>query len=110
MSEFEEFNATLQSLGEDDVRTKLAQGVYANKRKSWAENWLRAKEASHAAETEAAALSLAGEGNVTAREANNIAKENLKAVKSARNAAWAAAIAAIIAAACAVITSLQSKP
>jgi len=110
MSEFEEFTKSLETLGEDDVRAKLSQGVWANRRKSWANDWLRANEASRAEEKEAATLSLAEEGNTAAREANKIARDNLRAVKSAKNAAWAAAVAAIIAAVCAVITYLQSKP
>jgi len=37
MSELEELIATLESLGEDDVRAKFSQGAWANRRKSWVE-------------------------------------------------------------------------
>ena len=110
MSDFEELITNLESLGEDDVRTKLSQGVWANRRKSWVEDWLRTKEGSRAAEREAVALSLTAEGNTTAREANKIGQDNLQAVKSAKNAAWVAAIAAIVAAICAIVTYIQAKP
>lgn len=110
MSEFEELITTLESLGEDDVRAKLSQGAWANRRKLWVEDWLRTKEGSRAAERDAVVLSLAAEGNTTAREANKIAQDNLHAVKSAKNAAWVAAIAAIVAVLCAVVTYIQAKP
>ena len=109
MSEYQEFIANLESIGEKEVRAKVSQGIWANRRLNWAKEWLTGKESERAEATEAANLNLTTEGNTTAQEANRIAKENLRAVNSAKNAAWTASIAAIIAAICAVFAFLQIK-
>jgi hypothetical protein len=110
VNDFEELIAMLESQGVAEVRARLSQGVWANRRKSWVEDWLRKKEGEHEAEGKAEALLIAMEGNITAQEANKIAQDNLHAMKSAKNAAWIAAIAAIVAALCAVVTYIPAKP
>lgn len=40
MPEYDGFIASLEALGEPEVRSKLSQGVWASKRKQWADDWL----------------------------------------------------------------------
>lgn len=103
MGDYDEFIASLTSLGEAEVSTKLAQGVWANRRKFWAEGWLQARAAKRDAGNTKVGLE-------TAQEANAIAAANLKASRSSKNAAWVAAIAAIVAAICAIVAIVYSKP
>ncbi len=98
MSEFKDFNASLEALGEAEVREGLAQGIWANKRRSWAEHWLYSREAERAAHHQEAEFALATEDSATGKEANEIAKASLEAARMSKNAAWVAAAAAIIAA------------
>ena len=81
----EQFFAELDSLGEDDVRTRVVVGHYGrgNKKLQLAEEWLRLREQSRIDESN---------------------REQRKTARSAKNAAWVAAIAAIIAAIAAVIS------
>lgn len=72
MSEFEEFTEGLASLGEEDVRRKLSQGVWANRRKTWAQNWLDNLAALQADRRAEKALALSEEANGIARNAKNI--------------------------------------
>lgn len=96
MGEYEEFVENLSALGETEVRSKLAQGVWANKHRSWADSWLRDAQASRVAEIAAAGVN-------AAKEANAIARKSVAAARSSRIAAWVAAWAAIAAAAVAVV-------
>jgi hypothetical protein len=109
MSEFEDFTASLALLGEAEVRKKLAQSVWANKRKSWAEHWLQSKEAEQVAHNQAATLLQGTEDSAIAKKANEIAQDNLAATRSAKNAAWVAAVAAIIAAVFAALAYVFAK-
>jgi hypothetical protein len=90
--------ASLNDLGEDKVRERLATHVYGKvgDKRALVEEWLRRKdqERVEAAQARKSASSL---------EANRIAR-------SAKNAAWIAAIVAIIAAICAVIAITVHVP
>ena len=102
MSDYHEFIAILIELGEAKVRVNLADGLWANRRKSWAEQWLRGEELKLDVATKVAGVS-------SAREANVIAQLSLNAARSAKNAAWVAALAAVIAAVVAVLVYLGVK-
>jgi hypothetical protein len=102
MGDYELFIASLASLGEVEVGAKLAQGVWANEHKSWAEQWLRAKVAEREAENAMASIA-------TAREANVIAASNARSARSAKSAAWVAALAAVVAEICAVLVIAAHK-
>ena len=110
MNEYEDFIASLAALGEAEVRTKVAQGVWANKRKFWAEGWLRSKETEQAGYNQATALALAADDTAAAKKANEIAQSNLEATRSEKNAAWVAALAAVVAAIFAALAYVFSKP
>lgn len=103
MGDYEQFVASLASLGEAEVSTKLAQGVWANRHKDWAVAWLRARAAERDSSNTKSALE-------TAQEANTIAAANLRASRSSKNAAWVAAIAAVVAAICAVVAIVYAGP
>lgn len=104
MSEFEEFTKTLASLGEEEVRQKLSQGVWANRRKTWAQDWLANQDASrenHIAEQE---LGLS-------RDANEIARSALDVSRSARLISIIAiVVSAVTAIVVAVIQFFSQKP
>ena len=70
MTEFEDFTATLKSLGVIEVCAMLSQGVWANRRKSWATDWLQQEERSAASGQVAAGLSIAAQDASSSREAN----------------------------------------
>jgi len=61
MSDYQEFIAGLVELGEAEVRAGLAQGIWANRRKSWAEQWLRDQEFKLDVAAKAAGISSARE-------------------------------------------------
>ena len=88
MSEFEDFINTLASLGEQEVREKLSQGVWANRRKSWAEDWIRDLDVSRVNTRAEVELALS-------REANEIAKSSLTVARSAKNISLAAIVISI---------------
>lgn len=84
----EDFLASLDALGEDQVRFNIERQVYGDERREksvLAREWLRQHEESRNSASSSASLRVA---------------------RSAKNAAWIAAIAAIIAAICAVIALL----
>jgi hypothetical protein len=85
------FFAELEQLGEDEVRARVASGIYSSisPKKGLAEDWLLRKRQSREAEAE------------RRRDASN--SEQMCIARSAKNAAWTAATAAIIAAICAVV-------
>ena len=43
MSEYDDFVASLEALGEPEVKSKFSQGVWASKRKQWVECCRRPK-------------------------------------------------------------------
>lgn len=90
MSEYDEFIASLQVLGESDVRSKLSQGVWASKRKQWVEDWLSQAESSRQEIKDETALSIS-------KEANSIAKSALRVSKFALISAVVAAILGVVA-------------
>lgn len=96
MSEFEEFTETLASLGEEEVRRKLSQGVWANRRKIWAQDWLNNLDASRADRREEKDLALS-------QEANEIARSALKVSQSAKTISI---IAMILSAAIGIIVAV----
>ena len=110
MTEFDDFTEKLEAHGARDVRAKLTQGVWANRRKAWAEKWLAHGASDEANCKSATALSLAADGNATAKAANTIAEDALRAARSSKNAAWVATFAAVIAAGFAIFAYFQAKP
>jgi len=103
MGTYDEFVATLASLGETEVRARLAQGVWASRHKTWAEQWLHAKGVEQDRRNQGATIS-------SAQDANATSQASLKVARSARNAAWVAACAAVVAAVVAVLVYVASKP
>ena len=104
MSEFEEFEQNLASLGEDEVRRKLSQGVWANRRKTWAQNWLANVEASRA-------TSHAEQDLALSREANEIARSALEISRSAKVISVVAIVVSTLTAiAVAIIQLVAQKP
>ena len=83
----------LENTGEPQVRIKLAQGVYGEKKIPIVYEWLRIKDEER--------INLSSSCNKAA------ALEQLRIASSARNAAWIAAIAAIIAAATAIFVVVK---
>jgi hypothetical protein len=69
MNEYDEFISSLESLGEEQTRLKLSQGIWANRRRKWAEDWLSQQQASRASNREEDHLHLAREANKIARAA-----------------------------------------
>ena len=102
MSDYHEFIAGLVELGEAKVRANLAQGIWANRRKSWAERWLHDEELKLSAATKVAGVS-------SAREANAIAQSSLNTARSAKTAAWVAALSVVIAAVVALLVYFGIK-
>ena len=98
MSEFDEFIASLSTLGVDEVRSRLSRGSWANRRKSWAQDWLSAQGSARVDTREEETLAIA-------KEANRIASE--QATAAARSARWAMYAAIIAAIAAAIATKDQ---
>jgi Na+(H+)/acetate symporter ActP len=96
-TEFEEFTNKFMTLGENEVRKKLLQNVYAGKHKDWAEAWLKSEEQKRTSVSEGRAEAREEEALAIAREANEIAR-------SARTVSLVAAGAAIVAAVAAIVT------
>lgn len=76
MSEYDEFNKSLESYGESEVRAKLSQGAWASKRKGWAEDWLQNRESLRMADRDERGLILSEEANRIARSALDVAKKS----------------------------------
>ena len=85
MSEYDDFVASLEALGEPEVKSKFSQGVWASKRKQWVEDWLSKNEGVRQEARDEMALSIS-------KDANSIAKSALRVSKFALVAAIAAAI------------------
>ncbi len=83
-----EFWQKLEQDGEEVVRRRLAEGVYAKKKRDLAEEWLRKRD----------------------RDQDQKRHDEIAAVaKSAKLAAWVAAIAAILSAIAAILAYLFAK-
>ena len=107
------FFSTLESIGETEVRVKLAQAVWSEHRKvALVKEWLARKSDERASEASAKrdereekTLSIAKDALAIAEESNRIASEELaaaqasasSAVEQARWARWAAIIAMVAA-------------
>ena len=103
MQDYEKFIENLDLLGETAVRSKLAQGIWCNKRKIWAESWIKEKSVAN--------ISVNNKiQQETAIEANIIAESSLSAARSAKNAAWIAALAAVVAAISTIIFAVHPWP
>jgi hypothetical protein len=100
MAEYDEFIASLELLGEPEVRSQLSQGVWASRRKQWAEDWLSHTENSRQEARDEIALSISKEANSTAKSALRISKIAL----------FAAIAAAILGAAATLIAAFIGKP
>lgn len=96
MSEFKEFTETLVSLGEEEVRRKLSQGVWANRRKEWAQNWIANLDSSLADNRAERDIALS-------KEANEIARASLGVARSAKTISI---VAMILSAAVAIAVAL----
>lgn len=85
-----QFWAELDTAGEHVVRERVIGKVYGagNSKLALAEEWLRVREVARA--------------DAQAQAAHNVALENLRTAKSAKNAAWVAAASAVVA----IISSL----
>ena len=103
MSEYEDFIASLEALGEPEVRSKLSQGVWASRRKQWADDWLSKSEGARQEVRDELALSIS-------KEANSIAKSALRVSKFAFVAAIAAAILGAAATLIAAFVSRSPSP
>lgn len=103
-----EFWATLDAVGEDQVRINLIKKIYGDHgaKRELVLEWLRRKEESRALEASAKGdareeetLSIAKDALAIAKDANRIASEDLSAARlNARWAMWAAIIATVAAA------------
>jgi len=103
MSEFEEFTESLVSLGEDEVRRKLSQGVWANRRKSWAQEWIENLEVLRADGRAERDIALS-------KEANEIARSSLGVARSAKTISIIAMIlSAVVAIGVAVVQIMGQK-
>ncbi len=100
MPEYEDFIASLEALGEAEVKSKLSQGVWASRRKQWVEDWLVGNEASRQEARDEMALSLS-------KEANAISKSALRISRAAIVVAIAAAILGTVAT---IIAAFVSRP
>lgn len=104
MDEFEQFTETLAALGEEEVRQKLSQGVWANRRKTWAQDWINNLEASRNNDRAEKNLALSA-------EANDIARSALGVARAAKTISIVAIIvSALVAIAVAVIQFAGQKP
>ena len=95
-SEFDKFIQNLASLGEEEVRRKLSQDVWANRHKTWTQNWLTDLESSRTSQRTEKELALA-------EEANEIARSALKVSHSAKTISI---IAILLSAAVAIIVAV----
>ena len=103
MSEFEEFTESLTSLGEEEVRRKLSQGVWANRRKTWAQEWIANLDISRADGRAERDIALS-------REANEIARSSLDIARSAKTISIIAMIlSAAVAIGVAVVQIIAQK-
>ena len=96
MDEFETFIETLAALGEEEVRQKLSQGVWANRRKTWAQDWINNLDTSRAHDRAEEDLALSADANEIARSALGVA----------RNAKTISIVAMILSAAVAIIVAV----
>ena len=104
MDEFKEFIETLATLGEEEVRQKLSQGVWANRRKTLAQDWLSDLEASRTNDR-------AERGLAQSAEANDIARSALGVARSAKTISIVAIIvSALVAIVVAVLQFIGQKP
>ena len=72
----EELWPTLESLGEAEVRKRLAQGVYGEQKIPVIREWLATKEAAKQDNRESQSLNLAEEANSIAAKANSISRQS----------------------------------
>jgi len=72
----EELWPTLESLGEAEVRKRLAQGVYGEQKTPVIQEWLATKERATQENREGQSLNLAQEANSIAAEANSISRRS----------------------------------
>lgn len=104
MEEFDEFIEKLAALGEEEVRRKFSQGVWANRRKTWAQDWLSKLEASRTNDRAEKDLALSA-------EANDIARSALGVARHARTISIIAIIvSALVAIAVAILQFVGQKP
>jgi hypothetical protein len=104
MSEFEEFIETLSTLGEEEVRRNLSQGVWANRRKTWAQDWINNLTVSRTDNRTERDLALSAEANDIARSALGVAR-NAKIISII-----AMILSAVVAIAVAVMQLVGQKP
>ena len=93
---------------EAEVRERLARRLYGPQHAALAQEWLRRRESSRAAEASARAEAREEEALAIARSAESTAKEALRIARAEKTAAIVAAIAAIIAAIAAVAPYVMS--
>lgn len=101
---YEAFIAELEALGEAEVRNRLAQNAYAERRLRWAQEWLSSLER---ARNDAATASQLAAAESQAASAREQAREMREANTIARRANTIAIIALLIAIAAAAISTVS---
>jgi hypothetical protein len=94
----DELRAELEERGEDDVRRRLAAGVYGPRETPIVEAWLRQKEAQRAEEGERYQRTIDSEALRLAKEANQISADANRLAARANLIAWLAVVVAVVAA------------
>jgi hypothetical protein len=98
-----------ESLGEEDVRKRLAASIYGEDKARLAREWLDHKRSLRVAEDNAANLASAKEANSLARTANDLAERSLDAARTSNTIAIIALVAAAIAIAVSIIGTFIGK-
>ena len=95
MEEFESFVSKLNALGESEVRLRLANGSFGERKKPLVEDWLRSLEASRNNSLAEEKSSREERKIANAEEANSIAREALSNSRLATRIAISAIILSI---------------
>ncbi len=83
MTSADDFWPTLEALGEDDVRKRLAEGVYGQQKRPLVEAWLTMKETAHGE-------AVAGQKDIREEKALQLSAEANSIARSSRTVAWCA--------------------
>jgi hypothetical protein len=87
MDPHKEFVAELEAVGEAVVRQRLSQGVYSERRKGWAEDWLSALDRARSDSAQAESNSLASRAASAAERAADAAERSSDAAVRSADAA-----------------------
>jgi len=103
ITDIEKFFSELAIIGESNVRTRLAQGIYGQNKIPLIHEWLRKEEEKRINLATSRAESAASRAEVATLE-------QLRIARSAKNAAWIAAIVAIIGITISIILNIWYPP